>query len=79
MQKCDYERLLHIINVSSFAMDDTRLFLDTHPGDSDALMFFEKNKKIREAAIAKYNENYGAFCSYDGPMYPPYPWEGGKC
>lgn len=83
MQRClsRYE-LLDIINKSSFAMDDTRLFLDTHPDSREALMFFSKMQDKRKAAIREYTEQYGPICSYDvtpSDMWKwnmgPWPWQ----
>ncbi len=34
--------LLEWINVVSFAVDDVKLFLDTHPCNEDALEYFEE-------------------------------------
>ena len=42
--------LLAYITQVSFAMDDTVLFLDTHPCDKDALCYYNKLKKEREEA-----------------------------
>lgn len=82
MNNCDCEKLKRIINMSSFAMDDTRLFLDTHPDSREAMMYFEKNRQIREHALNEYNQNFGPMCSYDvnaGNYWSwnsgPWPWE----
>lgn len=78
----EQEHLKHIICLSSFAMDDTRLYLDTHPQDQEALAYFAKNRDIRNAALAEYSLKYGPICSYD--VYSnncwnwnnsPLPWE----
>ena len=34
------EKLLHYIDMVSFAVDDVLLYLDTHPCDQDALAYF---------------------------------------
>ena len=39
-QKMNRRELLNYINEISFAVDDTKLFLDTHPWDQNALLFF---------------------------------------
>ena len=38
-QKMNRRELLNYINEISFAVDDTKLFLDTHPWDQNALLF----------------------------------------
>lgn len=36
---------MKIITQTSFALDDTRLFLDTHPNCQEAIMFYNKVQK----------------------------------
>lgn len=74
--------LLDIIDKTSFAMDDTRLYLDTHPTCSEALVFFAKMQEKRKRAIKEYTELYGPICSYDvAPCdiwkwnMGPWPWQ----
>lgn len=80
------EDLMKIITQASFAMDDTRLFLDTHPNCVEAIDFHKKMEKIRQEAWKEYTEKFGPLSFYDtgdseywewnkGPM----PWEGGNC
>ena len=37
--------LFEYINQISFAVDDVKLFLDTHPGNQKALDYFQKYKE----------------------------------
>ena len=37
--------LFEYINQISFAVDDVKLFLDTHPGNQKALEYFQKYKE----------------------------------
>ena len=46
------KELLDWINVVSFAVDDVKLFLDTHPCDKEALEYFEEFKKQRVQATS---------------------------
>ena len=86
--KCDMskEKLMDIITKASFAMDDVKLFLDTHPNCMEALEYYRKAKEMREEAWEMYTNNFGPLSAYDvsnkdywdwnkGPM----PWEGGNC
>ena len=45
--KCDMskEKLMDIITKASFAMDDVKLFLDTHPNCMEALNTIARRKK----------------------------------
>lgn len=52
------------INAVSFAMDDLRLFLDTHPDDEEALALFNDYMGQRTELIGKYTEKYGPVDSY---------------
>ena len=49
--KPNRNELLEWINVVSFAVDDVKLFLDTHPCNMDALEYFEEFKKQRVQAL----------------------------
>lgn len=80
------EKLMKVITQVSFAMDDTRLFLDTHPNCKEAIEFHNKAQKMREAAMEEYTRKFGPLSFYEvdaserwdwnkGPM----PWEGGNC
>lgn len=82
------QQLLLQIDKYSFAMDDTRLFLDTHPECEEARIYFLKMKKLRQEAIHKYEETVGSMLSYqysdagcsdwswnEGPL----PWDNQCC
>lgn len=85
MPRCmSRSELLDIIDKTSFAMDDTRLFLDTHPNSREALMFYTKMQEKRNMAIKEYTENYGPIRAYDvAPSdvwkwnMGPWPWQAG--
>ena len=78
--------LMDIINKSSFAMDDTRLYLDTHPFDNEARNYFNKMEQIRHQAKTTYEANFGPLTSYSPDMSNvrewnkgPWPWQSGGC
>ena len=48
------EKLMRDVQVTSFAMDDTILFLDTHPNDRAALEAYQKYRVKRREAVAEY-------------------------
>lgn len=86
-KNCRYarEQLLNTINQVSFAVDDIKLYLDTHPEDEKALEFFREKVMIRNEALKEYAAHYGPLtidtgddtCSrqWDWVMQP-WPWEG---
>ncbi len=69
--------LLDIINKTSFAMDDARLFLDTHPKSKEAMAYFEKMKMERKKAIKEFTKHYGPICAYDVEPCDKWKWNEG--
>lgn len=66
-----------------FAIDDTRLFLDTHPFEIEALKHYQNCKKQRIQALEEYEKICGPILSYDVNendhwtwVEHPWPWEG---
>ena len=47
----DRMTLLHKINEASFAMDEARLFLDTHPKCEEALAYYRNMCAVREQMV----------------------------
>lgn len=81
-------QLLNYINEVSFAAYDALLFLDTHPDDADALAYFRKHSRMRNAALKEYERLYGPLTLdtardsiHDSFVWSqqPWPWEGGAC
>ena len=79
--------LFEWINVVSFAVDDVKLYLDTHPCDRDALEYFEEFKKQRVQALKEYAKYYSPL-TLDTACTPaerwawidsPWPWQEGGC
>ena len=86
MRNRQEETLMNRINEASFAMDDVKLFLDTHPNCQEAIEYYQKAQKVRNEAWNEYTRKFGPLSAYDvdacdywdwnkGPM----PWEGGDC
>lgn len=72
------EELEDIISKVSFAMDDTRLYLDTHPDCEEALEYFKKMQHIRHEAMREYTENHGPMYSYNIGSADSWEWNEGK-
>lgn len=88
MRAVDAGNLLDVINKASFAMDDTRLFLDTHPECEEAKDYFRKMEKIRNEAIREYERHFGPILAYHSGRENceewdwtkgPLPWESQCC
>ena len=78
----DKNKLRHYIDVVSFAVDEAKLFLDTHPDDKDALTYFNDYNKARNQAVAEYSTCFGplviseASCDREFKWATqPWPWE----
>lgn len=84
--KVDKEKLMKIITQASFAIDDVKLFLDTHPNCTEAIEFYKKAKKMRKEAVEEYTREFGPITAYNVDVddywtwnSSPLPWEGGSC
>ena len=80
--------LLDWINVVSFAVDDVKLFLDTHPCDQNALAYFQEYSRMRNEALKEYAKYYGPLtidttaesCTDRWNwINEPWPWQEGGC
>lgn len=74
--------LLRRIQMYDFMLYEMILFLDTHPGCSDALELFRKYKALRDKAYAEYAAEFGPIISEQaasGDRWTwtdgPWPWE----
>lgn len=74
----DGRKLLAIIDKASFAMDDTRLFLDTHPDCREAMAYFRKMEKIRNEAIKEYEIHCGPILWYSSDDKEDWEWNWNK-
>lgn len=82
------KELLQRINEVSFAVDDVKLYLDTHPCDEEALAYFREYSRLRNEALKEYAEKYSPL-TVDTAVYScgdkwnwidePWPWQEGGC
>lgn len=79
------QQLLHYIDMVSFAVLEANLFLDTHPGDQEAMEYFRNFNKLRNKAMDEYAERFTPLTISTAStsqerwkwVYGPWPWEGG--
>ena len=80
--------LLERINEASFAVDEAKLFLDTHPCDEEVLEYFIKYSRLRNELMQEYALKYSpltidtASCSGIDTwnwINEPWPWQEGGC
>lgn len=74
MANYDKKKLRHYIDVVSFAVDDTKLFLDTHPNDKEALEFFNQYNKARNQAVAEYGAYFGPLTISEASCDSEFKW-----
>lgn len=79
-------QLMNFINIVSFEVNDTVLFLDTHPSSEDALQNFRYFSELRDKALSLYEEKFAPLTidsanpdRYWNWVKEPWPWEGGNC
>lgn len=76
--------LLKKVQMYSFLVDEARLFLDTHPKETDAIAYYNKNLERKKEAENAYTKLYGPI-NYDEMsnekewtwVKGPWPWEMG--
>lgn len=84
------KEMLDWINVISFAVDDVKLFLDSHPDCQEALDYFQDMKAQRVQALKEYAKYYGPLtidttdpsCMREQRWMwtdEPWPWQEGGC
>ena len=80
--------LMNRINQASFAVDEVRLDLDTHPCDSEALAYFHEMIRKRNQALKEYAAAYGPLTVDTAEsscadrwnwVNEPWPWQEGGC
>lgn len=81
-------QLMNHINQVSFAVDDVKLYLDTHPCDTEALEYFHKMSRQRSEALKEYAAAYGPLTIDTAKdscterwnwINEPWPWQEGGC
>ena len=83
MQLNQREQLLWQVQVAGFAVDETRLYLDTHCDDPEALVEMARYQEMLRRATAEYENRYGPLtaqtpereCSKWQWVSCPWPWE----
>lgn len=82
MNQSDRAKLFRYIQELGFALDDVVLYLDTHPQDEEALIYYEKYKKMYRDATHEYEKYYGPLVNESvntengwSWVDAPWPWE----
>ena len=79
----EQQKLFRYLSELSFVCDDLRLYLDTHPCDSEMIERFAKVSNKRQEVLEEYTQKYGPIYQYmvNADNYwcwvnDPWPWEG---
>lgn len=81
MDKGNAAALMKQIQIYDFALQEAKLFLDTHPDNRSALEFYKKHLELSKQAREVYVTAYGPIVAenYDGGSWKwidsPWPWE----
>lgn len=87
-QTCKPKDLLTHINHVSFAVDEVKLYLDTHPCDREALSYYQEMSRQRNVALKEYASAYGPLTvdtadrscdEHWNWINEPWPWQEGGC
>ena len=78
------QELMNRINAASFAVDDVKLFLDTHPCDQAAMAYYQQVSSMYQDAVSAFTAQFGPLDAPDSNdttywswISDPWPWEGG--
>lgn len=69
----DNELLLQIQQIS-FAMDELRLFIDTHPGCDEAITLFNEYAEKRNELVCRYNSDVMPLSGYAREQSGKWRW-----
>ena len=79
------QKLMEAVYTNGFALDEARLFLDTHPDSRQALEFYRQKAELYRQAMELYEARFGPLRPENGAMGDqwgwgkgPWPWEGGN-
>lgn len=81
------QQMLQWVDMVSFAVQESNLYLDTHPTDPAALSYFQEYIRLRNQALDEYASMFGPLnidtARRCGKMWEwvnePWPWQGGNC
>lgn len=76
------EKLLHAVQMYDFVLTEANLYLDGHPDNREAAEYFQPHKKLHQAAVERYEAEYGPLTarsanpeSQKNWIDGPWPWE----
>lgn len=70
----EYYKMLEELQVLDFVIVELTLYLDTHPGDHDAIQQYNLFTQQRKKAKKEFEKQFGALTSF-GYSYSQAPWD----
>ena len=71
----DRDELLKTLSELDFIAVDLGLFLNTHPGDSEAIIAYNQVIAAADAVRMRYEEAYGPLCSFRSYAADTQSWQ----
>ncbi len=75
--------MMRRVQQTGLAMDDARLYLDTHPCDMGAITYFRHMSDLHQQAVTDFSTQWGPITSKESNdmeywtwINDPWPWEG---
>jgi spore coat protein JB len=65
MNERNKNNLMWDLQTASFSLDNIRLFLDTHPFEENALIFYQSEKTHHSLALSEFEKTYEPLLSFD--------------
>ncbi len=70
----DQKRLHRMIQNYAFALQETALYLDTHPNCRQALQYYKKVREKLLEAVQMYEEQHGQLTIFGGTSCDRWKW-----
>jgi len=70
----DQKKLYRMIQNYAFVLQETALYLDTHPRCRKALQYYSKIREKLMEALRMYGEHYGQLTIYGGTSCDSWRW-----
>ncbi len=68
------EKLYKVIQMYGFALDEVRIYLDTHPNCKKGLAYYHKYNKLKKEAVSEYIKIYGPLKSSQVESHDNWTW-----
>ncbi|MGE6258867.1 spore coat protein CotJB [Heyndrickxia sporothermodurans] len=70
----EYYKILEDLQAIDFVIVELTLYLDTHPGDKDAVQQYNLSIQQRKKIKKEFENRFGALTNF-GYSYSQFPWE----